>query len=130
MDLARRIADLATHVAVEIKSRITADHPGVARAWVDFGYVKGQVIVRASFNIAAVTRLAEGKFRVIFSPPLADSNYCWIAFARNAGNQTSMKFAAVRAIAEAKTREYVDVVCTTSAGTFSDSSEINLVVFR
>ena len=130
MDLARRIADLAARVAVEIKSRITADHPGVAKAWVDFGFVKGEVIVRASYNIASVMRLAEGRYRVIFARPLVDASYCWTAFARNAGNQSSMKFAAARATAETKTREYVEVVCTTSAGTFSDSTEINLVVFR
>ncbi len=130
MDLTRRIADLAARVAIEIKSRITADHPGVAKAWVDFGVVKGQVVVRASYNIASVMRLAEGKYRVIFAQPLSDANYCWTAFARNTGHQTSMKFAAARATADTKTRDYVEVVCTTSAGTFSDATEINLIVFR
>ena len=130
MDLARRIANLAARVAVELKSRITADHPGVAKAWVDFGLVKGQVIVRASYNIASVMRLAKGKYRIVFATPFIDASYCWSAFARNAGNQASMKFAAARATADTKTRHYVEVICTTSAGTLSDSTEINLVIFR
>lgn len=130
MSLVQKIATLAQAIASEIKQRLTAEHPSVANAWVCFGYAKMQLVVRASYNVADVLRLATGKYRIVFQMPLPDSNYCWLAFARNAGDQSSMKFAAARVSAEAKTAQYVEVICTTAAGTLSDSTELNLVVFR
>ena len=130
MTLARNIADLATAIAREIKTRITADHPGVAKAWVCFGYVGKQVVIRAAFNVRSVTRVAAGKYRVTFATRMPDADYCWTAFARNAGNQSALKFAAARVNAEAKTADFVDVICATQAGTLSDITELNLTVFR
>lgn len=130
MTLARNIADLATAIGREIKSCITADHPGVARAWVSFGYVGNKIVIRASFNVQSVTRVATGKYRVTFATPMFDADYCWTAFARNAGNQSTLKFAAARVTAEAKTADYVEVICATQAGTLSDTTELNLTVFR
>lgn len=130
MSLARKITDLAARIGQEMKNLVTPDHPGVAKAWANFGVVKGAVIVRASFNVESVTRIATGKYRVTFTTPFQDANYCWLAFARNAGSQSSMKVATARASAEAKTPAYVELICTTAAGTLADSSEINLTVFR
>ena len=130
MTLARNIADLAAVIGREIKSRITADHPGVARAWVSFGSVGNATVIRASFNVQSVTRVATGKYRVTFATPMFDTDYCWTAFARNAGNQSTLKFAAARVTAEAKTANYVEVICATQAGTLSDTTELNLTVFR
>ena len=61
---------------------------------------------------------------------MRDANYCWSAFARNAGSQTTLKVASARVTAEAKTADYVEVICTTQAGTLSDTSELNLMVYR
>lgn len=130
MTLARSIADLAAAIGRAIKSRITADHPGVARAWVSFGSVGNATVIRASFNVQSVTRVATGKYRVTFATPMFDADYCWTAFARNAGNQSTLKFAAARVTAEAKTANYVEVICATQAGTLSDTTELNLTVFR
>ena len=130
MTLARNIADLAAAIGRAIKSRITADHPGVARAWVSFGSVGNAIVIRASFNVQSVTRVATGQYRVTFATPMFDADYCWTAFARNAGNQSTLKFAAARVTAEAKTANYVEVICATQAGTLSDTTELNLTVFR
>jgi len=130
MTLARNIADLAAAIGRAIKSRITADHPGVARAWVSFGSVGNAIVIRASFNVQSVTRVVTGKYRVTFATPMFDADYCWTAFARNAGNQSTLKFAAARVTAEAKTADYVEVICATQAGTLSDTTELNLTVFR
>ncbi len=134
MTLAQHIADLANRLAVEIKARITADHPGLAKAWVCFGCVGSgknvSVVVRAGFNVQGVTRTATGQFRVTFTSSMVDDAYCWHAFARNAGNQSAMKHAAARVTAEAKTPEFVEVICTTSAGTLSNTAEMNLTVWR
>lgn len=130
MTLARNIADLATAIGREIKTRITAEHPGVAKAWVCFGTVGNQVGIRASFNVQSVTRIAVGKYRVTFATRMPDTSYCWTAFVRNAGNQTALKIAAARVNAEAKTTQYVEVICATQTGTLSDTTELNLTVFR
>ncbi len=134
MSLAQHVTELAQRLALELKTRITADHPGVAKAWVCFGVTgtgnKASVVVRAGFNVHSVTRISTGKFRVTFSSPMTDANYCWQAFARNAGNQSAMKHAGARATAEAKTDQFVEVVCTTAAGTLTDTTELNLTVWR
>jgi len=134
MNLVQHIAELAQRLAFELKTRITADHPGVAKAWVCFG-VSGSgsqatVIVRAGFNVQSVTRTSTGRFRVTFNSPMLDDNYCWQAFARNAGSQSALKFAAARVLTEAKTTQFVEVICATSSGTLSDTTEINLTVWR
>ena len=134
MNLAHHITDLAQRLALELKTRITADHPGVSKAWVCFGYEgtgsKASLVVRASFNVNSVTRLSTGQYRVTFVNPMLDASYCWQAFARNAGSQSSMKHAGARATAEAKTAQFVELICTTSNGTLADTSEMNLTVWR
>jgi hypothetical protein len=40
------------------------------------------------------------------------------------------RIAVVRATADAKTAQFVDISCTTAASSFADSSEVNLVVYR
>jgi len=61
---------------------------------------------------------------------MTDANYCWQAFARNSGNQSAMKHAGARATAEAKTAQFVEVICTTANGTLTDTTELNLSVWR
>ena len=130
MSLSQRISDLAAAIGRQVKTRISADHPGVARAWVSFGYVGSTTMVWAGFNVQSVTRSATGKYRVTFATPMKDVNYCWTAFARNSGSQTTLKVASARVTAEAKTTEYVEVICASQAGTLSDTSEFNLMVYR
>ena len=96
MSLASRIGALASRVGLEVKSKIDATHPGVARAWVCFGYVGNRIVVRAAHNVASGTQ----------------------------------RLAIVRSTSDQKTAEYVDLSCATTAASFSDSAEINLVVFR
>ncbi len=130
MSLVQKISDLATAVGAEVKSRITAYHPGVAKAWVCFGYVGAQMVVRAAYNVQSVARLAAGKYRVTFTRAMPDAKYAWIAFAREGGGQASQQFAAARFTAEAKTADYLEVICVTASGTLSDTPEMNLTVLR
>ena len=130
MSLATRISALASRVGLEVKSKINASHPGVARAWVCFGYVGAQVVVRASHNVASVTRSAAGRYRVTFATAMQDANYCWTALARSSTNTGQQRVAIVRASSDLKTAQYVDISCATAAASFDDSSEINLVVYR
>lgn len=130
MSLVQRISDLATAIGAQVKARLTADHPGVAKAWVCFGYVDDQMVIRAAYNVQDVTRTGAGKYRVNFATAMPDAKYAWHAFARQGGGQTSLQFAAARPTAEAKTADYVEVICVTASGTLSDTPEMNLMVLR
>ncbi|MDP2430571.1 MAG: hypothetical protein Q8O33_00910 [Pseudomonadota bacterium] len=130
--LAQHIAALATRIGQELKARVTPEHPGLARAWVSFGWEKSHatehVVIHAGHNVKKVLRIAPGKYRVVFEVPMPDAHYCWLAFARNSGK--TMKMAAARVNCDDKTTDDVELVCTTPSGTLADSSEINVVVYR
>ena len=55
----------------------------MAKAWVCFGAVGNQIVVRAAFNVARVTRTATGRYRVTFATALPDAHYCWTALVRS-----------------------------------------------
>jgi hypothetical protein len=130
MNLVQHLLQLADAVGREMRLRLTASHPAVAKAWVNFGMQGQRVEVRSAYNVSSVEQLDTGRYRVNFAVPFVDADYAWFAFARNAGSANSMKFAAARAQAEAKTTSYVEVICTTAAGTLSDTSELSLMVMR
>jgi hypothetical protein len=130
MSLVQHLLQLADAVGREMRLRLTASHPAVAKAWVNFGVQGTRVELGGAYNVSSVERLDAGRYRVNFAVPFSDTDYAWLAFARNAGSANAMKFAAARAQAEAKTTEFVEVICTTQAGTLSDSSEINVLVMR
>ena len=130
MSLASRISALASRVGLEVKTKIDATHPGLSRAWVCFGYVGNQIVVHSSYNVASVTRTAAGRYRVTFATAMPDANFCWTALARSSTNSGTQRIAIVRSTSDQKTAEYVDISCATTSASFSDSSEINLTVYR
>lgn len=130
MSLATRITALASRIGLEVKTKIDATHPGLARAWVCFGYVGNQVVLRAAHNIASVTRTAAGRYRVTFATSMPDADYCWTALARSSTNRGTQRIAIMRSSTDQKTSQYVDISCATTAASFDDSTEINLTVFR
>lgn len=129
MSLVTRISALAQRIAQEVANKIAADHLGVARAWVSFGYANNQVSIKASLNVATITRLAAGRYRVTFQSALPDANYCWVGFARSNASSGNQRFALIRP-SEAKTAQFLEIACATSSAGLDDSTEINLVVYR
>ena len=130
MSLASKISALAIRLAREIKTLVRPEHPGLARAWVTFGYVGGVIQIVASHNVSGVTRQAAGRYRITFAKPFIDARYCWLAFARSTVNSGTARIALARSTSDAKTATYVDVACATGSTSFADTSEINLVVYR
>lgn len=130
MSLAFRIAQLAARIGFEVKTKIDATHPGLARVWVSFGYLDGQIVIASAHNVASVVRTAKGRYRVYFTEAMPDANYCWTALVRSSTNSGQQRVAVVRASSDLKTAQYVDISCATTAASFDDSSEINLVVYR
>ena len=130
MSLASSIAALAARIGFEVKTKIDATHPGIARVWVSFGYVGGQVVIASAHNVASVVRTAAGRYRVHFAVAMPDANYCWTALARSSTNSGTQRIAIVRSTTDQKTAQFVDISCATTSASFDDSSEINLTVFR
>ena len=130
MSLVQRVAELAARIGGVVATKIDANHPGVARSWVCFGYVGNQIVLRSSYNVAGVTRTAAGRYRITFATPMPDANYCWTALARSNTDTNTQRIAIVRATSDQKTAQYVDVCCATVAASFADSTEISLVVYR
>jgi hypothetical protein len=130
MSLAGRIAALAARVGLEFQTKVSHAHPGVARAWVSFGCIDGEIVVYRSFGVAAVTRRQAGRYRVFFREPFSDNTYCWMAMARSHTDTGMHPICVVRAQSDRKSRRYVDISCATFSVCFADSSEINLMVYR
>lgn len=130
MSLVERVADLARRLAQELSIRPTQDHPGLARAWVCFRVIDERVQIGATHNVAGVSRLSKGQYRIRFAAALPDANYAWSALARSPQDQGTQRWAQARAWAEAKTESFVDVVCASASGRLADSPEVNLVVYR
>ncbi len=65
--------------AVEATAPVTAaktqNHPGVAKAWVNFTPGTPPV-VNSSYNVAGVARNADGDYTVTFTTAFANANYC------------------------------------------------------
>lgn len=129
MSLISCISDLASRIGLEVRSRITGNHPGLARAWVCFGVINQEVTVRASFNIASVIRLSAGRYRITFQSKLKDQHYCWTGFARSNSHIGVCRSLVARNI-DKKTPRFLDVACLINACLPDDSIEINLVVYR
>jgi hypothetical protein len=129
MSLVRNLADLAARIAMELKTKVTPAHAGVAKAWASFGKQGANARLFAGFSIAAVERQGVGRYRLVFSTPFADANYCWQAFARNSGQRDSVKLAIARVRGDVKTASSLELSIVSISGTPVDSAEINLVVF-
>jgi hypothetical protein len=131
MSLSDRIAGLAARIGFEVGTKVNATHPALARAWVSFGYVAGQTVIHHSYGVASVERLAAGQYRIHFAAPMADANYCWLGLARSVSSSGSQRLAITPTAADGRAAAYLDVRCaSTLAGSATDSTEINVVVYR
>ncbi len=129
MSLAQRITELAQRIGEEMRHLVATDHPGLARAWVNFGWEGGQVRIHAAHGVEDVIRLGRGRYRVIFAQPFQDAHYAWVAFARHAG-KGGIRFAAARAEVEDKTAKDIEIAYLRPGGKLRDSPEISLIIYR
>jgi len=130
MSLSARIAALAQRIGLEVRRKADVADPGLARAWVSFGYLDNAMVTYRAFNVSEVQRLGAGRYRVWFSTPMPDADYCWIALARSNSNSGTQRTAVVRATDDAKTPQYVDVSCAAGNGSSADTTELNLVIWH
>lgn len=131
-----RLLALCLSVAGQMRTRISASHPGVTKAWVCFGVgnigtSNPQLQVKRSFQIASVTRTAKGRYRISFAPALPTADYCWHAQVRDGldryGYAQQLQVTA-RTTQDSKTTQVFDISCVAIDGSLQDATEINVVI--
>ena len=131
MSLSQNISDLTGVIARELKTRIEADHPGVARAWVCFGIKANRsVVVKAAWNVRSVVRLSCGRYRVVFAHPMPDTHYCWHAHGVPLNWLVALSTIGMRIQGRVKTLDCLEIACSTALGLSIDASEISVTVWR
>ena len=127
MSLASSIAALAARIGFEVKTKIDATHPGVARVWVSFGYVGGQVVIASALNVASVVRTAAGRYRVHFAVAMPDANYVVVGVGSQlSGNPCIVTIDPVNVPTASAVRILTDL--HTSSAT--DFNYVNVAIFR
>ncbi len=141
MALSAQLSRLCLRIADEMNERVRSNHPGLARAWVSFGVRKNHVVIQSAYNVLHVTRLRKGHFRVRFNEPLPHAHYCWQAVARSPRHSVHGRgwFGVLFPVFHQppilmvnvtfKSVDTLDLVCAMLKGRYSDSTEINLIVY-
>lgn len=130
MGLASSITVLAVRIDFKVRTKIDATHSGLARVWVSFDCVGGQIAIDSAYSVASVVRIAASRYCVYSVLAMSDANYCWTALARNNNSSGQQRVAIAHASLDLKTAWYVSISCATTATSFDDSSEVDLVVYR
>ncbi|CAK0780312.1 conserved hypothetical protein [Gammaproteobacteria bacterium] len=122
MSLTLQISALTGRIAQELNTRITADHPALARAWLCLQERDGRVAVLACYNVQEVTRLSKGRYRVTWAIPMQDDQYLCLA--------TGTPWYQTAPSIEAKTAQFVDVLGPSVFGFYPSRIAISLLVYR
>lgn len=97
----------------------------LCRAWVNFNGT-GTVAIRGSFNVSSITDNGTGDYTVNFTNALPDANY-----AANVTTQSGGIAGAVTLDAStARTTTALRVGALTTAGSFVDSAQMGVAIFR
>lgn len=100
----------------------------LCRAWVNFNGTTSPGTIRASFNVASVTKSATGYYAVNFTNALPDANYS-VSGTGSAG-QASLVCVSPADASVARTTSAFQIAVATSNGAAYDSSVVNISVFR
>jgi hypothetical protein len=95
---------------------VSPSNVGIATAWVNFaGTTLG---IRDSYNINTITRVSDGKYKVYFTTPMDNADYCAqicsIANGQFIDNQET---------------DYIGISTTNSSGVRADGTITNVVIF-
>lgn len=125
MSLSERLVALVAAIAEELKARVTAEHPGLAKAWVRFGATQGRIALHAAHQVAGVQRLSRGRYLVHFAVALPDEHHVWTAQAQDhAGQPLRLCDGGLQS------RRCIELVCSDADGFAAEARELNLVVYR
>lgn len=97
-------------------------HKSAAKAWVNFNGT-GVIAIRDSYNVASITDLGIGNYRITFDTNMSNTNYAVVGGGnRNGVNTPNSIEISVR------TTTHVEVLCGTSTGSV-DLEMVSLVVY-
>lgn len=102
------------------------------RAWVNFNGT-GTVAIRASFNVSSITDNGTGDYTVNFTNAMPDANYNAVFGVKQEGTGGASGAnwgAVIKAGTTPTTTALVVATGIPSAGTFNDTSVVNVSVFR
>lgn len=100
------------------------------RAWVNFngtGSAGSNQTIRANGNVATVYKTGTGRYRITFANSMPDANY---AISMPSPSASGSAVAGVDTSYGSQTAAYVDVAVRTAGGTYVDSDNIHVAVFR
>jgi len=105
----------------------------LCRAWVCFNGTTTPPTIRASFNVASITRLSTARHQINFTNAMPDANYSVAGSSSLDG--TFGVSGAVRIVQPEQSSTYLAGSCvigsvTTSTNAMSESAFINVAVFR
>ena len=140
MTLVQNVSALACCMALELKTRIDANHGGLAKAWVSFAY-RGKaknksktqpspaLVLLGTFNVRKVKRLGVGRYQIYFDAEIPDTHYGWHAQGQHAGLIPWVAATSTR-ITGTQMQQYLELRCTSLLGFAVDPLELHLTVWR
>ena len=140
MTLVQNVSALACCMAQELKTRIDANHGGLAKAWVSFAY-RGKaknksktqpspaLVLLGTFNVRKVKRLGVGRYQIYFDAEIPDTHYGWHAQGQHAGLIPWVAATSTR-ITGTQLQQYLELRCTSPLGLAVDPLELHLTVWR
>lgn len=116
-----------------IVNAVQPSNPGLCTAWVNFNGVNPAVI-RSSYNVSSVTRLSTGKFQVLFTNPMTNSDYVPLitigdgSTSGTSGGVVTLNSSSNIGDPVKKDINGLNVMIRGSAGVY-DASEVNIAFF-
>jgi len=116
----------ATITPAKLNGAQSGSAPGyVARAWVNFNGT-GTVAIRASGNVTSITDNGTGDYTVNFTTAMPDANYSANVTTQTGGIASATTYDG----ATARTTTALRVAALTTAGSFVDSAQMGVSIFR
>ena len=101
----------------------------VAKSWINFNGT-GVISIRDDFNIANVVDNGTGDYTINFSTPFTNTNYAFVAWARDFNNDVYVTSSLGSKSTSIKTKNSIRVIFNYLLnGINYDSSECNIIVF-
>jgi hypothetical protein len=99
---------------------------GIAKAWVNFGYISSAISVAGSFNVSSVTRTGTGSYTINFTTAMPNSNYSITAM--TSADAISARFCYVNGSNTALTTTSVPIQVVAAGGTGNDATFVGVMV--
>lgn len=117
------------------RARHTSENARQAKAWVNFQgthssstFTEANGGIRNAFNVDSVTNHSAGVYTVNFETALEDTNYIYVAFRRDNGDDSTVVNNCASKASDTKTTTALTVRSVYDS-TASDSPEVNIIVF-